>query len=58
VLVKNPTVMIFDEPTSALDTQTAKRFIEHLQEIKTGKIIIIITHDKLLIEQCDEVVIL
>jgi len=57
VLAKNPVVMIFDEPTSAIDAQTTKRFIEHLQEIKTDKIIIIITHEKLVIEQCDEVVV-
>jgi len=55
VLRKNTDVMIFDEPTSALDTQTTKKFIEYLHEIKRDKIIIIITHDKFVTEQCDEV---
>ena len=58
VLQKNSSVMIFDEPTSALDTQTTKKFIEHLQQIKKDKIIIIITHDKFVKEQCDDIITL
>ena len=54
-LYKNSAVMIFDEPTSALDAQTAKRFMAYLSEIKENKIIIIITHDANIKEQCDMV---
>ena len=54
LLLKNPDVMIFDEPTSAMDITTSKRFLEHLKEIKGNKIIIIITHDNLAREICDE----
>ena len=47
--------MIFDEPTSALDAETAKGFIEYLCGIKSGKIILLITHDGYIKSRCDEV---
>jgi len=56
VLYKNPAVMIFDEPTSALDAGTTEKFMEYLKEIKRDKIVIIITHDDGIKENCDEVV--
>ena len=56
VLCKDSAVMIFDEPTSALDSESTKRFISHLKQIKTDKIIIIITHDEFIKEQCDVLV--
>jgi len=56
VLHKDPSLMIFDEPTSALDTETIKRFIKYLKQIKKDKIIIIITHDDAIRNQCDEVI--
>jgi len=56
VMYKDPAVMIFDEPTSALDTGTTDRFMAYLQEIKKDKIIIVITHDMFVQEQCDKVV--
>lgn len=56
VLYKNPAVMIFDEPTSALDMNTTRKFINHLQKIKSDKIIIIVTHDEYIKGCCDEIV--
>jgi ATP-binding cassette subfamily C protein len=56
VLLKNSPIMIFDEPTSALDYKTTKKFMKYLQESKSDKIIIIISHDDAVIERCDEVV--
>jgi len=56
VLYKNPTVMIFDEPTSAFDTETTKKFIEYLRQIKNDKIIVIITHDECIEKSCDCVI--
>ncbi|MCL1996426.1 MAG: ABC transporter ATP-binding protein/permease [Defluviitaleaceae bacterium] len=55
MLHKNPDLMIFDEPTSALDAQTTMKFAKHLQQIKRDKIIIIITHDEVVMEYCDDV---
>ena len=56
VLLKNPDVMIFDEPTSALDTAAVAGFMEYLREVKREKIVIIITHDRGVIEYCDAVI--
>jgi len=52
-LCKNAPVMIFDEPTSALDANTTQRFMEYLQQIKQGKIIILISHDMAVKGKCD-----
>ena len=53
VLLKNPAVMVFDEPTSALDGEADNRFMDYLQKIKVGKLIILIAHDELVKRQCD-----
>jgi len=55
LLLKDPSVMIFDEPTSAMDVQTIEKFAKHLQNIKSDKIIIIITHDSELKGIFDEI---
>ena len=44
-LLKDPDVLLLDEPTSALDADSKVRFIEHLHKIKGEKIIIMITHE-------------
>ena len=55
-LLKDSSFMIFDEPTSALDAKTASNFMEYLKSIKNGKIIIIVSHERDVIEACDAVV--
>lgn len=47
-MLKNPDVMIFDEPTSALDAESVKLFMKYIEEIRKEKIILIVSHDKLL----------
>jgi len=54
-LNKNSPVMIFDEPTSALDAKTTDKFMQYLGAIKQDKIIILITHDAIVKNQCDEI---
>lgn len=53
LLLKKPTVMIFDEPTSALDQESSTKFLRYLQKIKKDRIIIVVTHDEQVINQCD-----
>ena len=53
LLLKKPTIMIFDEPTSALDLESSCKFLDYLQKIKEDRIIIMITHDEKVINQCD-----
>jgi len=55
-LLKNPEVLIFDEPTSALDSLSKIKLINYLQEIKTDKIIIIISHDEIIKNICDKII--
>lgn len=56
VFYKNPDVMILDEPTSAMDAVGQEQLINYLSEIRKDKIIIVVTHDPVLMECADEVV--
>jgi len=44
-LLKNPDILILDEPTSALDAVGKVALRDYLDQIKSSKIIIVITHD-------------
>ena len=46
-LIKNPSLLIFDEPTSAMDKDSKTEFYKYIQELKSGRIIIIISHDQI-----------
>lgn len=51
VLVKEPEVIIADEPTGALDKATSKVIMSALKKISKERLVIIVTHDKSLIEE-------
>jgi ATP-binding cassette, subfamily B, bacterial MsbA len=57
-LIQNPDIMVFDEPTNALDVDTTKWLISFIKKIKHkyGKTVLIITHDKRMVEIADHVV--
>ncbi|MEA4820862.1 MAG: ABC transporter ATP-binding protein [Erysipelotrichales bacterium] len=55
-LLKDSDLFILDEPTSALDKSSKSELINILKSIKTNKIIILITHDKDLMDIADEVI--
>jgi ATP-binding cassette subfamily C protein len=55
-LIKNVDVIILDEPNSALDKNSLMLLCEVLKEIKRDKIVIVVTHDRMLIEIADVVV--
>ena len=57
-LISNPDVLLFDEPTSALDEESKNFFIKYLKKIKDGHIVILVTHDKDLVRECDAVLAL
>jgi len=44
-LLKDPDVLVLDEPTSALDVTSKASLRTYLNEIKSDKIIIVVTHD-------------
>jgi len=54
--VKDADVIIMDEPNSALDKWSLKLLCEILQEIKSTKIIIIVTHNQMMIDISDEII--
>jgi putative ABC transport system ATP-binding protein len=46
-LANDPPLLLIDEPTGNLDTETSKRIIQILAELKSqGKTIIVATHDE------------
>ena len=55
-LYKDPKVIVFDEPTSALDQETSEEIIKELNKIKKFSTIIIVTHDKKIMNFCDRIV--
>jgi ABC-type lipoprotein export system ATPase subunit len=55
-LVNDPEIIIADEITAHLDKKSALNIITLIKQIAGSKIVIISTHDQLLIEQADYVV--
>ena len=57
-LAKNPKLLLCDEPTGALDYATGKTILKLLQDTcrKTGKTVIVITHNQALTAMADRVV--
>lgn len=52
-LVKNPEVIIADEPTGSLDKNSTKTIMEVLRKIAKDKMVIVVTHDKSLVDDQD-----
>ncbi|MGL5353187.1 MAG: ATP-binding cassette domain-containing protein, partial [Clostridium sp.] len=48
-LVKNPEIIIADEPTGALDSAASKVTMNILRKIAKDKLVIVVTHDKSLV---------
>ncbi|QUH18785.1 ABC transporter ATP-binding protein [Alkaliphilus sp. B6464] len=55
-LYKNSSVIILDEPTSALDKESVAVLNSIILHLKKSKIIILISHDKRIINICDKVI--
>ena len=48
-------ILILDEPTSALDEESEKNFLELINNLKAKKTIIIISHKKETLKNCDNI---
>jgi len=48
--------LILDESTSALDKKSENEILKLVHELKGGKIVIIISHDKNVISHADKVI--
>lgn len=51
---KDTEVLILDEPTASLDEPTTEIFIKWLKRIAVNKIVIVVTHDKKILQNADE----
>lgn len=57
-LANNPDMLILDEATSALDADTAQQIRKTIQSIAKDKLVLMIAHDKKIIEHADLLVTL
>ncbi|MDR2897854.1 MAG: ABC transporter ATP-binding protein [Spirochaetaceae bacterium] len=57
-LAKNPKILLCDEPTGALDYNTGKQVLKLLQDScrKTGKTVILITHNLAIADMADRII--
>ena len=55
-LYKEPELLVLDEPTSALDAGSRKRLADYLKSHAKGRITILVSHDRELLDIADEVV--
>lgn len=56
-LANNPKIILADEPTGALDSKTATVVFEILEKIAaSGKLVLIVTHNRELANQCERIV--
>lgn len=53
---KNKNLEIYDEPFNMLDDQSKEKFLKDLKRRKKNKIIIIVTHDKKVLNFCNTVI--
>jgi ABC-type lipoprotein export system ATPase subunit/ABC-type antimicrobial peptide transport system permease subunit len=51
VLVKNPKMILADEPTGSLDSVSGEEIIANLKVISKDKLVIVVTHDRLLAQK-------
>lgn len=55
-LLREGDVYIFDEPTSALDQKNRERFTELVRELGEDRIVVVITHEKELLAEAQQIV--
>lgn len=56
-LVNDPVAILADEPTGNLDDETARQLVGSLRdEADRGRIVVVATHDRRIVGQCDEVI--
>ena len=56
IIINDSKYIIADEPTGALDSMNAEMIMNIISDLhKTGKTVIIVTHDKIVAEKCQRV---
>ena len=54
-IYQNRDIMVFDESTNSVDEKTEKEIINKIYDLKGFKTVIIITHNKNLLNKCDKI---
>ena len=57
-IYRMPKILVLDEPTSALDEKNQDLFSKIVQNLKKNITVVIITHNRKLLEKCDKVYLL
>lgn len=55
-LIQDKEVYVFDEPTNELDAENTRKVLDYINELKTHAIVMVVTHDKRMIDKADKVV--
>lgn len=55
-LLQNKPVLLLDEPTAGLDQYSEQKFIELCRKVRSGYIIVLISHSKNVVESADNVI--
>lgn len=55
-MLRNNPIEIYDEPSASLDRSSKMKLIKCINERKSKKIIVIISHDKDILNICDEII--
>ena len=58
VMLINPKIILLDEVTSSLDPKTSRKIFELINELKGSHTILIITHNKKIMELSDNLILL
>ena len=58
VFLKNPEVVVLDEPTSRLDRATEALIDRALDELITGRTVVLIAHHLATVQRCDDILVL
>ena len=57
-LLKDAPLLVLDEPTANLDTGTEQQLMDEVQEISSGRGMLLITHRLVRLERMDEVLVM
>lgn len=55
-LIQNKEVYVFDEPTNELDSNNTNIVLDYINELKAHAIVMVVTHDKRMIDKADKVI--
>lgn len=53
---KKSSIIILDEPSSALDSSSTNTLIELINEYRIDRTVILVSHDEILLNECDEII--